>query len=202
MLGHPPRQPSSSQDGCDPVGETAGDGEDIVLQALKRRMTLPTTDQEPKQHRDSTRQTEPTAAPTPSTATPATSASPPPSTSFSLMKSLSFAYANQRTRLAAHFPTFFTALPRLPFALLPFAFSQFILIEALAHQGWIDVFASWLRHATHRNPASPYPTIWIIGVLGIILCNLSGTNIGATMYARFLATHPHIDLFFSDNSDY
>ncbi|KAJ7856689.1 hypothetical protein B0H14DRAFT_2752436 [Mycena olivaceomarginata] len=183
--------PSSSQDGCDPVGETAGDGEDIVLQALKRRMTLPTTDQEPKQHRDSTRQTEPT----PSTATPATSASPSPSTSFPLMKSLSFAYANQRTRLAAHFPTFFTALPRLPFALIPFAFSQFILIEALAHQGWIDVFASWLRHATHRNPASPYPTIWIIGVLGIILCNLSGTNIGATILltkvvrAAFLPAH-------------
>ncbi|KAG1839874.1 hypothetical protein F4604DRAFT_1834390 [Suillus subluteus] len=81
-------------------------------------------------------------------------------------------------RLHAHFPTFFTALPRLPFALVPFAFSQFILIEALSHQGWIDVFGTWLLRATHGDM---YRTIWLIGVLGVILCNISGTNIGATI---------------------
>ncbi|KAG1786364.1 uncharacterized protein HD556DRAFT_1055874 [Suillus plorans] len=81
-------------------------------------------------------------------------------------------------RLHAHFPTFFTALPRLPFALVPFAFAQFILIEALSHQGWIDVFATWLLRATHGDM---YRTIWLIGVLGVILCNVSGTNIGATI---------------------
>jgi Na+/H+ antiporter NhaD/arsenite permease-like protein len=81
-------------------------------------------------------------------------------------------------RLQKHFPTFFTALPRLPFALVPFAFSQFILIEALAHQGWVDVFATWLVRASHKQM---HPTIWLIGVLGVILCNLSGTNIGATI---------------------
>ncbi|KAJ7590511.1 hypothetical protein C8J56DRAFT_782882 [Mycena floridula] len=81
-------------------------------------------------------------------------------------------------RLAEHFPTFFTALPRLPFGLIPFAFSQFILIEALAHQGWIDVFANWLVRASNRQI---YPSIWLIGVLGVILCNIAGTNIGATI---------------------
>jgi len=81
-------------------------------------------------------------------------------------------------KLHAHFPTFFTALPRLPFALVPFAFSQFILIEALSHQGWIDVFGTWLLRATHGDM---YRTIWLIGVLGVILCNISGTNIGATI---------------------
>ena len=80
--------------------------------------------------------------------------------------------------LATHFPTFFTALPRLPFALIPFAFSQFILIEGLAHQGWIDVFATWLVEATNRQII---PTVWVIGVLGVILCNVAGTNIGATI---------------------
>ncbi|KAF8153210.1 hypothetical protein B0H34DRAFT_662887 [Crassisporium funariophilum] len=79
---------------------------------------------------------------------------------------------------ASHFPTFFTALPRLPFGLIPFAFSQFILIEGLSHQGWIDVFATWLIKATNRQMI---PTIWIIGVLGVILCNVAGTNIGATI---------------------
>lgn len=94
-------------------------------------------------------------------------------------------FLSQRTRfqsayksLSVHFPTFMTALPRLPFALIPFAFSQFILIEALSHQGWIDVFAHWLEKATHGHTT---PTIWVIGVLGVIMCNVSGTNIGATI---------------------
>ncbi|KAG6907534.1 hypothetical protein DXG01_008570 [Tephrocybe rancida] len=80
---------------------------------------------------------------------------------------------------AAHFPTLATALPRLPIALIPFAFSQFILIEGLSHRGWIEVFAGWLVKATHGG--NMYLTIWIIGVLGVLLCNVAGTNIGATI---------------------
>jgi len=91
----------------------------------------------------------------------------------------------QRSALSAfdrhfkkHFYTLHTALPRLPFALVPFAFAQFILVEALTHQGWIEVFAGWLDRASGR---SIYPTIWLVGVLGVVLCNISGTNIGATI---------------------
>ncbi|KZP33509.1 hypothetical protein FIBSPDRAFT_943307 [Athelia psychrophila] len=87
-------------------------------------------------------------------------------------------YADFDSKFARHFYTLHTALPRLPFALVPFAFSQFILVEALAYQGWIDVFAEWLVRATGRRI---YPTVWIVGVLGVILCNISGTNIGATI---------------------
>ncbi|KAF8218194.1 hypothetical protein K438DRAFT_2007037 [Mycena galopus ATCC 62051] len=159
----------------------AGNEEDIMFQILKWRLTVTSAGEDPKpQPRNNpTPGPEPTSAPT--TPTLRTSPSPSHSPAFPPAKSLSFAFATRRTRFAAHFPTFSTALPRLPFALIPFAFSQFILFEALSHQGWIDVFASWLRHATRRNPTSPYPTIWIIGTLGIILCNLSGTNIGATI---------------------
>ncbi|KAF9262085.1 hypothetical protein L218DRAFT_988556 [Marasmius fiardii PR-910] len=82
------------------------------------------------------------------------------------------------TSLSAHFPTVFTAIPRLPFALAPFSFSQFILIEALTHQGWIDVFARWLVIA---SKGQIHPCIWLVGVLGVILCNIAGTNIGATI---------------------
>lgn len=96
----------------------------------------------------------------------------------SLSIRLQRAYSKKLHELTVHFPTFFTALPRLPFALVPFAFSQFILIEALAHQGWIEIFANWLVRASNRQV---FPTIWIIGVLGVILCNVSGTNIGATI---------------------
>ena len=96
----------------------------------------------------------------------------------SLSIRLHSAYSKKVHELTVHFPTFFTALPRLPFALVPFAFSQFILIEALAHQGWIEIFANWLVRASNRQV---YPTIWLIGILGVILCNVSGTNIGATI---------------------
>jgi Na+/H+ antiporter NhaD/arsenite permease-like protein len=81
--------------------------------------------------------------------------------------------------LAKHFPTFFTALPRLPFALVPFAFSQFILIEALTRQGWIEVFGRWLAIA---SGGEMFSTIWLVGVMGVILCNIAGTNIGATIF--------------------
>ena len=90
-------------------------------------------------------------------------------------------YSKEKTSMSyftTRFPTLSTAFPRLPFALIPFAFSQFILIEGLAHQGWIDVFGHWLVKATDRQI---YPTIWIIGVLGVVMCNVAGTNIGATI---------------------
>ncbi|KAJ7148656.1 hypothetical protein C8R43DRAFT_513606 [Mycena crocata] len=183
MLGHPPRRRSSSEDGPDPnAGAAAGSEEDIVLQALKRRMT--TADEPTQQNLNSGSKTTPAMGTPATVSAPASAVSeslPPSIFAFPPAKSLALAFANKRARLAAHFPTFFTALPRLPFALIPFAFAQFILIEGLAHQGWIDVFASWLQHATRGNPANPYPTIWIVGVLGILLCNLSGTNIGATI---------------------
>ncbi|EAU84064.1 hypothetical protein CC1G_06926 [Coprinopsis cinerea okayama7 len=81
-------------------------------------------------------------------------------------------------KLAAHFPTFFIALPRLPFGLIPFAFAQFILIEALQNQGWIEIFSRWLVIMTGGKMI---PIVWIVGLFGVILCNVAGTNIGATI---------------------
>jgi Na+/H+ antiporter NhaD/arsenite permease-like protein len=113
-----------------------------------------------------------------STATAANTTSSLASSSMSFFGRQRSSFASLRAKLDQHFPTFSIALPRLPFALVLFAFSQFILIEALAHQGWIDIFAIWLVRVTGRQV---YPTIWIIGVFGVVLCNLAGTNIGATI---------------------
>ncbi|KAJ7164985.1 hypothetical protein C8R46DRAFT_1097787 [Mycena filopes] len=96
----------------------------------------------------------------------------------SLSQRLKTRLTSVHTALSLRFPTFFTALPRLPFALIPFAFSQFILIEALTHQGWINVFGHWLARASNGQI---YPAVWLVGVLGVILCNIAGTNIGATI---------------------
>ncbi|KAF8965473.1 hypothetical protein BDZ97DRAFT_1659000 [Flammula alnicola] len=132
------------------------------------------------QTRTSTRSNTANTAMTTNTLTPPLRKSPDqtPTAPFHSLDKLYSDLHSYRTNFATRFPTFYTAFPRLPFALVPFAFSQFILIEALAHQGWIDIFARWLVIATGRMM---YPTIWIIGVLGVIMCNLSGTNIGATI---------------------
>jgi len=88
----------------------------------------------------------------------------------------------------AKFPAFSTTLRRLPYALLPFAFSQFILVEALAYTGWISVFSSWLAIVVGFSlPA----TVFVIGVLSVILCNVSGTNIGATILLVKVLQHPN-----------
>ncbi|KIK68372.1 hypothetical protein GYMLUDRAFT_35780 [Collybiopsis luxurians FD-317 M1] len=97
---------------------------------------------------------------------------------FELFPSLRSVVRERYTKLSVHFPTLFTALPRLPFGLVPFAFSQFILIEALQHQGWIDVFAQWLSKASQGKI---YPSVWLVGTIGVIMCNIAGTNIGATI---------------------
>src|SRR5947207_11498303 len=78
----------------------------------------------------------------------------------------------------AKFPTFSATTRRLLYALLPFAFFQFILVEALSYTGWINVFSNWLAIVVGFSiPA----IIFVVGILSVILCNVSGTNIGATI---------------------
>jgi Na+/H+ antiporter NhaD/arsenite permease-like protein len=79
-------------------------------------------------------------------------------------------------------------LKRLPYALLPFAFSQFILVEALAYTGWIAVFSQWLSIVVGFSlPA----TVFVVGIISVILCNVSGTNIGATILLVKMLQHPN-----------
>lgn len=174
--------------------------DDLVLQQLKRHRTVrleepsennvdpplqTTTEVDPPastlksaiQTRNNTRSNTQNTARTTNTTTPLRH-QPTKADPFSFLTRPYIVLKTYKHRFAVHFPTFYTAFPRLPFALIPFAFSQFILIEGLAHQGWIEIFARWLVIATERKM---FPTIWLVGVLGVILCNLSGTNIGATI---------------------
>ncbi|KDN50367.1 hypothetical protein K437DRAFT_255071 [Tilletiaria anomala UBC 951] len=82
-------------------------------------------------------------------------------------------------RLASVFPTVAVVLSRLPLPLLPFAFSMFILVQGLAHVGFIDIVARGLgRVCAHGGAAG---TAFFISTLGVVLCNIAGTNIGATI---------------------
>ena len=88
----------------------------------------------------------------------------------------------------ATFPIFSGTLRRLPYALLPFALSQFILVEALSYTGWINIFSQWLAIVVGFSlPA----TVFVVGVVSVILCNCSGTNIGATILLVKVLRHPN-----------
>lgn len=75
------------------------------------------------------------------------------------------------------FPTVLSVGSRLPFALVPFAITQFILVNSLQAVGWIDIFAGWAETAIRDQALR---AVWILGLIEIVLCNGS-TNIGATV---------------------
>ncbi|KAK1830900.1 arsenite efflux transporter ArsB-like protein [Podospora conica] len=77
------------------------------------------------------------------------------------------------------FPTAVAVLSELPYALIPFAFSMFILVQALVTKGWVQVFAqgwdNWV------NKTGNIGAVGGMGFLSVCLCNFSGTNIGTTI---------------------
>ncbi|KAL4916141.1 hypothetical protein BDW62DRAFT_109374 [Aspergillus aurantiobrunneus] len=77
------------------------------------------------------------------------------------------------------FPTVTAVVSHMPFPLVPFAFSMFILVQALATKGWIEVFAYGWDHWVNRT--GTVGAIGGMGFLSVILCNFAGTNIGTTI---------------------
>ncbi|KAK1595438.1 putative arsenite transmembrane transporter protein [Colletotrichum navitas] len=77
------------------------------------------------------------------------------------------------------FPAASIVLSRLPFALVPFAFAMFILVEALVRKGWVSLFAygwdEWVQKTGIMGAISG------MGFLGVFLSNFTGTNIGTTI---------------------
>ncbi|KAK0563561.1 hypothetical protein OC861_004747 [Tilletia horrida] len=86
--------------------------------------------------------------------------------------------SNFNSRFSEIFPTVSIVLSRLPFPLLPFAFGMFILVQGLDHVGFIWILADGVGKVCAHGPAA---TAFFISLLGIILCNVAGTNIGATI---------------------
>lgn len=82
-------------------------------------------------------------------------------------------------RFTATFPTASLVISRLPLQLIPFAFSMFILVEALSYTGWIRVFATWWT--AWVNVGGLPGAIWLMGMISVLGCNAFGTNIGATV---------------------
>ncbi|EJT96931.1 hypothetical protein DACRYDRAFT_97372 [Dacryopinax primogenitus] len=76
-------------------------------------------------------------------------------------------------------PTLTAVFPRLPLALLPFAFSMFTLIQGISATGWLDVFTHWWTAYADRT--GPVGVVFLMGLISVLLCNFCGTNIGATI---------------------
>ncbi|KAG8924968.1 hypothetical protein FRC02_010068 [Tulasnella sp. 418] len=90
----------------------------------------------------------------------------------------------QYTTLTETLPTPTIIFTRLPFPLIPFAFSMFILVQALGSP-WISVFTSfWTAWVNKTGTVGAIVGCYVITVIG---CNIFGTNIGATiLFSRIL----------------
>ncbi|KAF4766478.1 hypothetical protein HAV15_010229 [Penicillium sp. str.  len=77
------------------------------------------------------------------------------------------------------FPTVTVVVSHMPFALVPFAFTMFILVQALVTKGWVPVFAYGWDHWVEKT--GTVGSIGGMGFLSVILCNFAGTNIGTTI---------------------
>lgn len=73
--------------------------------------------------------------------------------------------------LVRMFPTPCLIATRLPLPLIPFAFSMFILVEALQYTGWISVWAGWW--ASWAAVGGVAGGVWLMGMIGALGCNVS-----------------------------
>lgn len=77
-------------------------------------------------------------------------------------------------KFAARLPTVYSVTTRLPWPLLPFAFSFFILVESLSSSGWITVWAGWMSKVVQNNDVV---AIFFVGWICILLCNVSSRGV-------------------------
>lgn len=68
------------------------------------------------------------------------------------------------------FPTASTVIGLLPFPLVPFAFSMFILVQALVTRGWVPVFAYGWDHWVEKT--GTVGAIGGMGFISVLLCNV------------------------------
>lgn len=69
------------------------------------------------------------------------------------------------------FPTATAVVSHMPFALVPFSFAMFVLVQALVTKGWVPVFAHGWDHWVDKT--GTVGAIGGMGFLSVILCNVS-----------------------------
>ncbi|KAI1618874.1 hypothetical protein EDD36DRAFT_44280 [Exophiala viscosa] len=81
--------------------------------------------------------------------------------------------------LQKNFPTVTEVMAHLPFPLVPFALSMFVLVQGLVTKGWVPVFAYGWDHWVNRT--GTVGAIGGMGLLSVALCNFAGTNISSAI---------------------
>lgn len=90
--------------------------------------------------------------------------SPRPTTLESLLKE-AFEWLQKK------FPTVVVVFAHLPFPLVPFALSMFVLVQGLVTKGWVPVFAHGWDHWV--NKTGTVGAIGGMGFVSVVLCNVS-----------------------------
>lgn len=84
---------------------------------------------------------------------------------------LVYMYRNAHIWAQETFPTVMAVFAHLPFALIPFAFCMFVLVQGLVSSGWVPVFAyGWDHWVTKTGTVG---AIGGMGFLSVVLCNVS-----------------------------
>ncbi|KAF9346557.1 hypothetical protein BGX34_003805 [Mortierella sp. NVP85] len=89
-------------------------------------------------------------------------------------------------RFQRRWPLMYNIAIRMPWAIVPFTFSMFIIVEGLSHSGWIAIFATWATRLIPNYVAATYA----IGFLSVILCNLFN-NVPMTILVARILQHPN-----------
>lgn len=83
-------------------------------------------------------------------------------------------------------PTTFAVLTRLPWKILPFAFSMFVLVEALSRVGFVGMFASGMTHLTRHYVA----TVFGVLAISLVACQVLN-NLPMTILFTRVLQHPN-----------
>ncbi|KAF9289630.1 hypothetical protein BGZ68_008940 [Mortierella alpina] len=84
------------------------------------------------------------------------------------------------------FPLLHAIAIRMPWSILPFTFSMFIMVEGLSDSGWIAVFATWATKVVPNYIAATYA----IGFISVLLCNIFN-NVPMTILVARILQHPN-----------
>lgn len=87
-----------------------------------------------------------------------------------------------------HIPGVASVIARMPWTILPFALSMFVLVEGLSEVGWIAIFAKGLHVVTIHYAAT------VFGVMGIsiLACQLLN-NLPMTILFTRILQHPNFN---------
>ncbi|KAF9109640.1 hypothetical protein BGX27_007388, partial [Mortierella sp. AM989] len=84
------------------------------------------------------------------------------------------------------FPLLHAIAIRMPWAILPFTFCMFIMVEGLSDLGWIAIFANWATKLVPNYIAATYA----IGFVSVLLCNIFN-NVPMTILVARILQHPN-----------